>query len=171
MNPQKSALLSKMRVHQPIPTSQVGMKCALRWATVGALALMLPLGALMAHQGAHPWDYSGSMAVMLAMLGFWGVGVGWLELRQQGLEKQWGLSPLSSVQCQELQDVVAPYPELEVEVDEWLSRWVDTGSQLRGRDLVFLRKCVREWEALLRQGHSVPTGFRKSSSVTVTETE
>jgi hypothetical protein len=145
MNKTRAQILSTMKAHQPTPNNLVAFKCGLRWATVIVFSMMLPLGAFMSHQG-HPWDYSGEVAILLGVLGFWGIGVGWLELRQQGLQRQWGFCALSTEQCEEFQTLVAAYPELEAEVDVWLVRWIESSSQLRGRDLLFLQRIVRQWE-------------------------
>jgi hypothetical protein len=145
----RSDVLAVIRQHQPVPNGVVHRQMGIRWAATAALASLLPVGVWVATtQHAEEWRVSGWVLLGIGALGLLGLLIAWLARRHHGVHAQWGLAPLSEEECEEIMALAATDRSIEVIVEDWLVRWYDSNSHLRGRDLMFLRRMVKFWKNL-----------------------
>lgn len=145
----RQEVLDALRSHRPVPNGVVHRQLGVRWAATAALGSLLPVGVWVAMtQQREEWVVSGWVLLGLGVLGLLGLFVGWMARRHHGVHSQWGFAPLSELECQEIVEISSIDPAIEQIIDDWLVRWYDSNSHLRGRDLMFLRRMLRLWERL-----------------------
>ena len=144
MSPAAEHALIALRRHRPTPNASVRFSLTVRWATTVILGSLAPLGLLIAWLGT--WRFapqSGWMVVLIALAGMLALASGWFSRRRHGVSAQWGFAPLSPKEIEEMGAIANADPELGEIVGLWAERCVETGCNLRGRDLMWLRKHAR----------------------------
>ena len=141
-------ILSRLAHQRPVPTRVIRAQVRLRWWTTGAIALLLPCALAMIVWGhSWAWQVPGISILAFALAGLIALGVAYAANRREGVEAQWGLAPLTVRQMEEFVNLAARHLAIDQVVsDAWLETFVRAGSDLRGRDLILLRKSVRQYE-------------------------
>ena len=148
--------LDVLKDHHPVPNSVVKRNVWIRWVATFAAGAVAPVGfyvGMSSQQQLLP--ISGWVAAVLAGAGLLALGSGWLARHRHGLHGQWGFAPLGPKEITELNAIANADPELGAIVDLWASRCIESGSNLRGRDLIFLRKKARAF--LKAKGDTMPS--------------
>jgi hypothetical protein len=153
--PTTDQILDRLAHQKPVPEGVIRAQIRLRWAVTLGLALLLP-GSVLLATFSHSWAWrlpAGATAT-LAMVGLVAIGIGWAANRRQGVDVQWGMAALKETEIEEFVTLAAKHPAIEKVVsDAWLSTWIVSGNHLLGRDLLLLRRCVRQYEAALTRPH------------------
>lgn len=145
------AVLARLRRHEPVPNATVRAQIVLRWlVTVGMVAL-LPLSAVMVWAPHRFLTVSGWVVAGFVAVSLLGLTAGMLARRRHGIHRQWGLGPLDDAQARELSELSGRYLPIQDIVDDWLHRWISARSELRGLDLLLLRRGVIAYERALRR--------------------
>lgn len=148
--------LQRLRDHHPVPNAVVRRGVAIRWAATVALACVAMAGLWAGASRETVWlPVSGWAAFVLSAGGMLGVASGWMARRRHGLDGQWGFAPLGPREIEEINAIAASDPELGDIVGLWAERSIETGSNLRGRDLLVLRRHARAYLRAL--GQTMPT--------------
>lgn len=142
----KNQIIQRLARHRPIAGPVARRKVWVRWAATVAMIAMLPLAVAVVGVGGFSVRWP---AVLLAAgIGCFGILIAWLAAsRFDAAENQWGLAPLSSKECEELQELSTVDDRIQDIVDHWLDVWVGAGQSPRGRDLALLRRMVACWPA------------------------
>lgn len=138
----RDEIIDLLRHHTPVPRHTVETQIAIRWVTTIGMIGLLPLAAVMTVAPHRFLAVSGWVVGALAGLGLLAVVIGVLARQKQGLNRQWGLAPLTSHQATELAELSAQDPEVSRIVDEWMDRWIGARAHLIGRDLILLRAAM-----------------------------
>lgn len=139
-----------------MPNASVRRGVAIRWVATGALALVAIVGMFIGATGEKEWlPISGWAAFAISVAGMLGVASGWLARRRHGLDGQWGFAPLGAVEIEEMNAIASADPELGDVVGAWAERSLETGCNLRGRDLLLLRRHARAY--LKAQEQTMPS--------------
>lgn len=148
--------LDRLRRHRPVPNGAVRRSIAIRWmATLGAGSLM-PLGMYMGISGDSLFlPLAGWVVVVLSVAGSLAVASGWMARRRHGLDAQWGFAPLGPEEIREVNEIANADPELGDIVGLWAERCLEGGANMRGRDLILLRKMARGF--LRARGATLPS--------------
>lgn len=137
-------LLATLRNHQPVPNSVVRRNVLIRWVATIVAGLMAPVGIYLGLSGGPDLIHlSGWAVALLAVGGLMALVSGWMARRRHGLVGQWGFAPLGPDEIRELSAIGNADPELGDIIDLWATRCIESGSNLRGRDLIHLRKLAR----------------------------
>lgn len=148
--------LKKLRAHRPVPNASVRRSLIIRWVATFALAVAGILGMVVGATGEKEWiPVSGWAAFAVSVAGILGVASGWLARRRHGLDGQWGFAPLGPAEIEEMNAIAAADPELGEIVGLWAARSIETGCNLRGRDLLLLRRHARAY--LKAQDETMPS--------------
>lgn len=150
-------ILARLAAHKPLVDPVATGKLWLRWTTTAGMALLLPLGVLLARR-QNPFLEPSAWWVALAVSAVGGLGVfiAWLAVtRTQQAEQQFGLAVLTPAECIELHELSSCDPRVQAIVDHWLDVWVSTGHSPRGRDLALVRACVGAWEVPAEPSSSI----------------
>lgn len=141
-------ILSRLAHQRPMPTRVIRAQVRLRWWATGTMALLLPCALAMIVWGhSWAWQVPGVSILAFALAGLIALGVAYAANRREGVEAQWGLAPLTVRQMDEFVSLAARHSAIDQVVsDAWLETFVRAGSDLRGRDLILLRKSVHQYE-------------------------
>lgn len=149
-------ILHELRRHYPVRNSVVRRNVWIRWGTVLTLIAVAGLGFYIGITGTRAFfPITGWVAAVLAAAGMLALASGWMSRKKHGLDAQWGFAPLDSKEIQELSAIANADPELGEIVDMWASRCLETGCNLRGRDLLLLRRRARLYLRL--KGDTLPS--------------
>jgi hypothetical protein len=141
----KNEIIQRLARHRPIAAPVARRKVWVRWAATIAMISMLPLAVAMIGIGGVKLHWG--FALMLAGIGSFGVLIAWLAASKfDAAENQWGLAPLTSQECEELQSISTIDDRIQDIVDHWLDVWVSAGQSPRGRDLALLKRMVSCWK-------------------------
>lgn len=146
----RSAILKRLGAQRPVPHRRLRMQIALRWVVVVCLAALFPFAAIVtASNSPLLFRIPAAVLGLFSAIGLIAIALAWVARRQSGVDAQWGLAPLTSDQIHEFVYLAESVPEINAVVsDEWLVRWASTSSDLRGQDLVLLRRSVAQFKAL-----------------------
>lgn len=137
-------LLAALRHHRPVPNAVVRRSVAVRWVATATAGAVAPVGLYLGMSGGQAWlPISGWAAAVIAAGGLLALSSGWMARRRAGFDAQWGFAPLGPEEIRELNAIANADPALGDIVDAWAMRCVESGSNLRGRDLMVLRKKAR----------------------------
>lgn len=146
----RKAILNKLSRHKPIPASICDAKIRLRWLLTLGFVLLLPV-SIMASV-FFPYllvKVPSTLVSIAAFVGLSAIYVAWQANKKDGVERQWGLAPLSADQIEEFISLYSEIPEIEsVITDNWLGDWGETRSHIRGQDLALLKRCVNRYRSL-----------------------
>lgn len=149
-------ILQDLRLHHPVQNTVVRRNLWIRWGTTFLLAFMAPVGMYVGITGTRSlFPITGWVALVVAGAGMLAIASGWMSRRNHGFDAQWGFAPLDPKEIQELSAIANADPELGEVVDMWASRCLETGCNLRGRDLMLLRKKARLY--LKMKGDTMPS--------------
>lgn len=149
-------ILYELRRHCPVKNSVVRRNLQIRWTTTIVLAFMAPVGMYVGMTGTQTlFPITGWVAGVVAGAGMLGIASGWLSRRRHGFDAQWGFAPLAPKEIQELSAIANADPDLGDIVDLWAGRCLEMGCNLRGRDLMLLRKKARLY--LKAKGETLPS--------------
>ena len=139
-------LLASLRDHQPVPNSVVRRNVIIRWIATVVAGGVAPFGLYLGMAGGHEFlPISGWAAAVVAGGGLMALASGWMARRRHGFAAQWGFAPLGPDEIRELNAIGNADPALGDIVDLWATRCIESGSNLRGRDLMLLRKKARNY--------------------------
>lgn len=137
-------ILDELLRHRPVPNSAVKRSVIVRWVGTVVIGAMAPLGLYVGFTGTTTLlPITGWVAVALSAGGMLAVASGWMARRRHGLDGQWGFAPLVNSELEEFSAIANTDVDLGEVVDLWVSRCMESGANLRGRDLMFLRKKAR----------------------------
>lgn len=149
-------LLETLRQHQPVPNAVVRRSIALRWFATLCVGSLAPWGLYVGLTGTQRFaPLSGWTALAVSIAGLLAIASGWMARRRHGCDAQWGFARLGEKEVRELSAIANADPALGEIVDLWASRWVETRSNLRGRDLMLLRRKARAY--LKARGATLPS--------------
>ncbi len=149
-------ILDDLRQHRPVPNAVVRRNITIRWVTTCLLGLMAPVGMFVGITGTKQlFPITGWVAVVVASAGMLAIASGWLARRRHGFDAQWGFAPLGPKEIQELSAIANADPDLGEIVDTWANRCLEAGCNLRGRDLMLLRRKARVF--LKIKGDTMPS--------------
>lgn len=143
MAPTPDQLIASLRDHQPVPNSVVRRNVLIRWVATITAGILAPVGLALGLMNNHELLLSGSALTLVGIGALMVLASGWKARRSHGLNGQWGFAPLGKEEIRELSAIANADPELGEIVDLWAARCVESGSNLRGRDLMVLRKKAR----------------------------
>jgi hypothetical protein len=145
----KEQVLNALRNHKPVKNGVIRRQIIVRWLTVWTFASFLPIGLwVVITQPEAEWRVPGGIIMILAVIGLMALFSAWLARRKQGVNKDWGLAPLTGDSLEEFIELSYVDPEIEKIVSEWLTIWLDSNCHLRGTDLLFLQKMVKKFKQL-----------------------
>lgn len=149
-------ILHELRRHYPVKNAVVQRNVWIRWGTVFTLAGVAGLGIYVGITGTRAFfPITGWVAGVVAAAGMLAIASGWMSRKKHGFDAQWGFAPLDAKEIQELSAIANADPELGEIVDMWASRCLETGCNLRGRDLMLLRRRARLYLRL--KGETLPS--------------
>lgn len=143
--------LANQRPAQPLDLKQVRLQVRLRWAATAFTALLLPFSVFVALT-MHTWGWVvlGTVVALLASAGLIALGVAWAASRKNAALADWGMKPLDELEIEEFIELSDRHvPIQKIVSDTWLGAWMEQGQNLLGRDLVFLRRVVTDYELVL----------------------
>lgn len=148
--------LHRLRSHHPVPNASVRRSIGVRWVATVFLAITAIVGMYIGATGEKDWlPVSGWAAFVIAAAGMLGVASGWFARRRHGLDGQWGFAPLGPQEIQEMNAIAGSDPDLGDIVGLWAERSAETGCNLRGRDLLLLRRLAKHY--LHAVGQTLPS--------------
>lgn len=142
----QEGVLDRLRRHVPVPNHTVRMQLMLRWGVTWGMICLLPLSLVMTWAPQWFLAVSGWAVGGLGCVGLLALVIGALARQRHGFNRQWGLAPLDDTEARELAEISERHPEIQTVVDEWLDRWIRSRSDLRGVDLMLLRRGVSAYE-------------------------
>ena len=147
-------LLDRLEHHPPAPPPDmkvVRAQVRLGWAATLFTAMLLPFSVFVGLT-MHTWAWV-MLAVVVAILasaGLIALGVAWAASRRSAPLADWGMKPLNETEIDEFIELSDRHPAIKrVMSDTWFGAWIEQGHSLLGRDLVFLRHTVAQYEHLL----------------------
>jgi hypothetical protein len=143
--------LATRRPAPPLSMEQIRAQVRLRWAATMFTALLLPFSLFVALT-RHSWGLVVLSAVVavLALAGLVALGVAWAASRRSAALADWGMRALEPDEMDEFIELADRHEAIgRIMSDTWLLAWAEKGHSLLGRDLVFLRSVVRDYEQVL----------------------
>lgn len=143
--------LANRRPSLPLSMDQIRAQVRLRWAATLFTALLLPFSLFVAlTQHTLGLVVLGAVVAVLALVGLVGVGVAWAASRRHAALADWGMRALDQDEMDEFIELADRHDAIQKIVnDTWLMAWGEKGYNLLGRDLVFLRTVVTDYEQVL----------------------
>jgi len=156
MSPSPEQILDQLRQHRPVKNAVVKRNVRIRWVTTIALVVVGFFGLFIGVTGTREFfPISGWIAFVVAAAGMLGLASGWMARRRHGFDAQWGFAPLGAKELLEFSEIANADPELGEIIDVWATRCLESGCNLRGRDLMLLRKKARDY--LRKKGETLPS--------------
>lgn len=163
-------LLDRLERHPPAPPPDLRVvrnQVRLRWAATLFTASLLPFSVFVGVT-KHTWAWlmlAGVVGV-LASVGLVALGIAWAASRKSAALADWGMKPLSEEGIDEFIELSDRHVAIKrVMSDTWFGAWIEQGHSLLGRDLVFLRATVAQYERLLASEREAAPPFHQPQSL------